>query len=531
MKIFLTGFMAAGKTTLGAQLAKEFGLDFVDLDQCIEKEQNLSIEKLFEERGERHFRKIEEQTLYRLTKQDNMVCALGGGTLENLAASKRLKSVGRVVFIDTPIQTCISRIRTEGSRPLGDQSDDQLKSLYQKRLAGYRNSHVSFVNEGQSVEKSGSRLVRFLDSIKSISHLALGQSCFVDTKQKHTPILFKSGSLHTMGENLRTYFPKRKKLQIISDSNVSALFGKDLYAQFKRHGFEVKQAKFPAGETSKSLSEFEKLIGQIQSQGVERDTLVVNFGGGVTSDLGGFVAATLLRGLEHVHIPTTLLAMVDASIGGKVGINTEFGKNLLGAFWHPALILADPNVLGTLPMREVKCGLGEMLKTVLLLGEGEFSSFVELAKQKDVSKILESDLIFECIKFKAQVVTKDENEQGLRKILNLGHTLGHAIEKEQGYKGMSHGEAVALGCLAACRVSKSLGFADESLEQRVREALQFLGMEVDLRPWLNEKTLGHVIYDKKLKDGKIDFVAIGKPGEVKIIRLSPQELQRILCNG
>ena len=318
---------------------------------------------------------------------------------------------------------------------------------------------------------------------------------------------------------------------MICDENVNGLLGKELVSQLKANAFDVEKSSFPAGESSKCLSQYQSLTKKLLTKGVDRGTLVINCGGGVTGDLGGFVSATLLRGIEHVHIPTTLLAMIDSSIGGKVGINNDLGKNLLGAFWNPCLILADPNLLKTLPEREIKCGLGEMLKTMLLLGEAQFSKFLKNAKENDVLELIESKLIFECMEFKAKVVTKDPKESGLRKILNLGHTVGHAIEKSQGYKGMSHGEAVGLGCLAACKVSNRLGLADKVLGERVREALMCMGMEADVSPWLNQKTLGHVIYDKKIKDGKIDFVAIVNPGEIEMIKISVKEMQRILCDG
>jgi len=260
----------------------------------------------------------------------------------------------------------------------------------------------------------------------------------------------------------------------------------------------------------------------------------VALGGGVVGDLAGFVAASLFRGIALVQVPTTLLAMTDSSIGGKTGVNSALGKNLIGAFWQPKLVWADPLTLSTLPKRERVAAFGELVKYALLddaiwplvvrcaqhIGDESGQGFV-------VEDVL-SELIRACAALKAAIVSADERESGLRATLNLGHTVAHAIESAAGYGSVLHGEAVALGLLATCRVSHALGYCSDELESQVSKILATAGLDVELEPWLRNEVLNRIGVDKKRTGSRVRFVVVSKPGDIRLHEIELAELISLL---
>jgi 3-dehydroquinate synthase len=290
----------------------------------------------------------------------------------------------------------------------------------------------------------------------------------------------------------------------------------------------------PAGEASKSFAVYQELCERLLGLGVDRATTIVALGGGVVGDLAGFVAATLLRGLPIVHVPTTLVAMTDSAIGGKTAIDSAAGKNLIGAFWQPRAVLAPLETLTTLPVRERRAGFGELWKYALLDGEDLWKAVeacAPWAASEDLSAPLPDELpevIRRAAAYKAQVVVRDEREtRGLRLLLNLGHTLGHAFETAAG-GALLHGEAVALGLVAASRVSHSIAGCPAEIEERVVEALTRSGLSADFEPHLQEKAWDALSLDKKRVGSKVRFVAIKGLGRCGPVELELQELVRIL---
>jgi 3-dehydroquinate synthase len=266
----------------------------------------------------------------------------------------------------------------------------------------------------------------------------------------------------------------RGRIAVVSDRTVSGLFSRTLLGALRTAGLESSLFTVPDGEASKSLAQAEKLYAELIRYGLSRDGLVVALGGGVVGDLAGFVAATLLRGVPFVQIPTTLLAQVDSSVGGKVGVNHALGKNLIGCFHQPAMVIIDPLTLDTLPMRERWSGAAEMVKSALIR-DAEFFDVLErdlenLMILEDAGRL--SDALAACCRIKADVVTRDERESGLRRILNFGHTVGHAIEAAAGYGAMRHGEAVAYGMAWALDVSAAFGLLGESVCRRADAVLR-----------------------------------------------------------
>jgi 3-dehydroquinate synthase len=325
------------------------------------------------------------------------------------------------------------------------------------------------------------------------------------------PALVASNLLERIGECVRKYLP-RKTCAIISDSNVAPLFGDRVLRSLTSAGFQPTLITIPAGETSKTLAQADALCDQMIAAGLDRQSFVIGLGGGVIGDISGFVAAIFLRGIPHVQIPTTVLAMVDSSIGGKTGVNTRDGKNLIGAFHHPALVIDDVDVLKTLPRREFNQGFAEIIKHAIIADAEMFTTVNDV----DLENL--APLIRRNIEIKSKIVAKDEHDRtGERALLNFGHTVGHAVECAGDYKKFLHGEAISLGLIAACDVSmKKAG-----LPRDQRDAIVDLLQQFDLPTHLpsdfpREKIFKALPHDKKFERGKIRFVVTSGIGSAHL---------------
>jgi 3-dehydroquinate synthase len=304
---------------------------------------------------------------------------------------------------------------------------------------------------------------------------------------------------------------------IVTDANVGKRFAKPAYESLVKAGFEPVLITVPAGEKSKRISVVEKCYDQLAAHRLERKSFIIALGGGVVGDLAGFVAATYLRGIDFVQVPTTLLAQVDSSVGGKTGVNLKAGKNLVGAFYQPRLVLCDLDTLKTLPEREFISGLAEVVKYGIIFDAKLFERL-----ETDLPKILRRDgktlsqIIARCCEIKAEIVGQDETESDLRTILNFGHTIGHAIENSSGYGKFLHGEAIAIGQVAAVKLShKILGLPSSDVE-RIKNLFQRAGLpaQIKLNSAQRKKLFAAMKLDKKVSGGEIKFVLAGKIGRV-----------------
>jgi 3-dehydroquinate synthase len=346
-----------------------------------------------------------------------------------------------------------------------------------------------------------------LDSVPSLS-IALVE---VRGTAHRYPALIGSGLLEQLGECTRKYLP-RTTCAIISDSNVAPLFGDRVSRSLTSAGFQPTLITIPAGEKSKTLEQAGMICDQMIAAGLDRQSFVIGLGGGVVGDISGFVAAIFHRGIAHVQIPTTLLAMVDSSTGGKTAVNTRDGKNLIGAFHHPALVIDDIDVLKMLPRREFNQGFAEIIKHAIIAD----SEMFDLLKDVDLENL--ASLIRRNIEIKSKIVAKDERDRtGERALLNFGHTVGHAIERAGDYKKFLHGEAISLGLVAACDVSmKKAG-----LPRDQRDAILDLLRRFDLPTQLpanfpRAKIFKTLPYDKKFENGKIRFVVTSGIGSAHL---------------
>ena len=318
-----------------------------------------------------------------------------------------------------------------------------------------------------------------------------------------------------------------KRCAVISDKNVARLYGKNVLESLAAAGFEPSLVTVAPGETAKSLTTVQACYDRLAAARLERKSFVVALGGGVVGDLAGFVAATYLRGIPFVQVPTTLLAQVDSSVGGKVGVNLKAGKNLVGAFYQPRFVLCDLAALDTLPAREFRAGLAEVIKYGIIYDARLFARL-----ERDLQKLLDRDesalayVISRCCQIKADVVGKDETEGGLRAILNFGHTIGHALEAISGYGRYLHGEAISIGQVAAAHISRSVLGLPAAQVERIRNLFARAGLPTSVR--LSPKDRGWLFaamqLDKKVSQGEVKFVLASRIGQVEFSQKVAPEL-------
>ena len=468
--ILLSGLPATGKSTVGRLAAAKAEVPFVDLDSAIEAEAGMCVPEIFATRGEPLFREIEAKVLRALLHDGVVrVVALGGGALVPRALRHEALDVATIVTLDAPIPTLLERARPLESRPLLAAGDAHatLVRLRELRAEAYAETHATLPTDD-----------RDLDGLADAA-LATGQRApgLMPLGRRSYAIDVVDDAPERLTDVLAALAPS--KLVFVSDSNVERARGAALRPVRRSLAIPAVDVVLPPGEENKNLAAVSTLWDAALGSGIDRDAVVVAFGGGVVGDLAGFVAATLLRGLRCVQVPTTLLAMVDSSVGGKTGFDSHAGKNLIGAFHQPAAVVADVAHLTTLPPRHRAAGLAEVVKIALCTDASLFVACEEhaAALASGDSAILRS-IVRRAIAAKARVVRDDEFEQGRRALLNAGHTAGHGLEAAGGYTRWLHGEAVAAGLVFELRWLAERGLASAELASRTEALLVALGLPV-----------------------------------------------------
>jgi len=339
------------------------------------------------------------------------------------------------------------------------------------------------------------------------------------------PIEIGMGTLGGVGEAVKARTGAARAL-LVSVPPVDRTYGGAVSRSLRAAGLKVHRFGVPDGERSKRLRQAERLIAEMLDAGADRgSSVVVALGGGVVGDLAGFVAATLFRGIPIVQVPTSLLAMVDSSVGGKTGVNVPQGKNLVGVFHQPSLVWVDAGTLATLPLRQLRAGMAEVVKHAAIWDERLFR---RLERDVDALLALETDVVLPILerncRIKAQVVSRDEREAGLRMLLNFGHTLGHAVEALRRYRGVLHGEAVSIGMAYAAAHSERLGIAAAGTRERLEALLVRIGLPTALPRFERRAYLRAISVDKKKRDAHIRFVALRRIGQAETVPLRPREL-------
>ncbi|ONI43589.1 3-dehydroquinate synthase [Candidatus Epulonipiscium fishelsonii] len=326
------------------------------------------------------------------------------------------------------------------------------------------------------------------------------------------PIYIGKGILENIGELIGEHLDNNKKLYIITDTSVSNYYLDKVINILKSSQYEVGFSVVPAGEKSKDISILPGIYQDLVNFNITRSDAIVALGGGVVGDLAGFVASTFLRGVKFVQIPTSLLAQVDSSVGGKVAVDLKEGKNLVGSFYHPKLVIIDPNVLKTLEPKFISDGLGEVIKYAFIK---DYNLYKLLLEFKDMNELLDniSDIIFTCCNIKRIVVENDERDTGERMILNFGHTLGHAIETVCGYETYTHGQGVAIGMYQITKLSENKGLTDKGVSNKILELLKKYDLPYDMPNVPMADILNVMTIDKKNLNSKLNLILLKKIGE------------------
>lgn len=508
--LFLYGPPATGKSTCAHNLSAAIGKPAMDLDTLIERRIGMTIPEYVQTAGPEAFRDAETATLKALceSRPDGIV-ALGGGALLRPQNRAMAEACGPVVCIRTPVEALVRRVeRKKGSRPWS-KDGDQLRKLLKEREAHYGSFTLQLNLEAEMTPQEVWPKV-----------LALFGRYIVGGMGEPYNVLIAPHAVRALPNVLAKLTPKPIHLLLVGDSNTMPLCGPAVKAALGR---DVPTFTIPAGEEHKTLATVASIWQAMCEAGLERGDLAIALGGGVTGDLTGFAASAWMRGIRWLNLPTTLLSMVDAGIGGKTGADLPAGKNLIGAFHPPCAVLADTAFLATLPDRETRCGLAETYKHAVIADPGLADMLRRFAECRGDLDYLTA-LVNRSAAVKIRTIQEDPFEKtGKRAALNLGHTLGHAIEAASGF-ALAHGEAVAIGTVAAARLSERLGLTREPIADNIVHDLEALGLPTEIPAGLDEAAiLFSLSHDKKKADGRVRFALPRRIGEVQTGCIVPED--------
>ncbi|HTJ02567.1 MAG TPA: 3-dehydroquinate synthase, partial [Methylovirgula sp.] len=519
--IVLVGLMGSGKTAIGRRLAHRLGLEFVDSDVEIERAAGMTIPEIFARYGEPYFRDGERRVMARLLAEGPKVIATGGGAFMNEETRTRITAAGISVWLKGDHDVLWRRVRKRTHRPLLQNSNPEatLKMLMEQRYPIYAKADITVMShEGPHetvVEETVSGLERHLGAGQDNVGIAtpeLFERVTVDLGARSYEIWIGDGVMAQIAAHMARLAPGAAAA-IVTDSNVAQIYLAPLEAALAAAGIRSAHVVVPAGEESKSFASYERVCNAVIAGKFERGDMVIALGGGVVGDLAGFVAASVRRGMRFIQIPTSLLAQVDSSVGGKTGINSPHGKNLVGAFHQPSLVLADTGCLASLPVREFRAGYAEVVKYGLIRDEAFFEWLDANWRDVFAGGAARIHAIAKSCMAKADVVAGDEFESGDRALLNFGHTFGHAFERLVHYDGtrLVHGEGVAIGMACAARFSVRLGLCVPDQAARVEAHLKAAGLPVhiaDIAGWQSDAAaiLDAMYQDKKVQRGALTFI-------------------------
>jgi shikimate kinase/3-dehydroquinate synthase len=527
--LVLTGFSGTGKSLVAKEVARRLGWGFLDTDDEIVKQAGKSIAQIFRQEGEARFRELEHERIRRACQQRQTVIATGGGAIVDQRNYELLAETGLVVCLEAKPETIYERLFSEAARSPGaevrpllatDRPLERIRQLKASRQPYYAKADWTVHTDSLNIDEVAEEVIRAWrlpggagdrTSVVIARHGMPKQSqkypgprsarcarndtgksarrdgdrdvaCVVQTAAQSYPVFVGYGLLDRLGEKTKEA-GLSGTASMISDENVFSAYGGRVERVLRDAGFGVNSFVVPPGEETKNMDSAIKIYDFLVEHRAERDDIIVALGGGMVGDLAGFVAATFLRGVPWLQVPTSLVAMVDASIGGKVGVNHPEGKNLIGAFYQPDLVVADPQTLETLPRRELTSGWAEVIKHGLIMDK-KFFGFLE-TNVKGLTE-LEPELLTRAIAcsaaIKGQIVSQDEKErEGKRTILNYGHTIAHGLEAATRYRRFLHGEAVAIGMVAAARLSQRLGLLPSTAVERQQTLLQKFGLPTSLQ--------------------------------------------------
>ena len=552
--LVLVGMMGAGKTSIGRRLAATLNLGFIDADVEIESAAGMTISEIFANHGEPYFRDGERRVIARILSEGPAVVATGGGAFMNVATRQRIAEKGISIWLKADVDVLLQRVRKRSNRPLLQAQDPEqtLRQLTQERYPVYALADYCVVSRDGPHHAMIDQILETLDSglnrstaseqssvqqSKPLSSESVGHTVNPDVPELITvpvelaarryEIRIGSDLITKFGAELNRIAPGAA-CTIVTDRNVAKHWLPQLDTALATAGIRRSHVIVEPGEVSKSWKTFTRVCDEIISTRLERNDLIIALGGGVVGDLAGFAAATIRRGMRFIQIPTTLLAQVDSSVGGKTAINSEHGKNLVGAFHQPSFVLIDTRTLATLPAREFRAGYAELAKYGLINDAPFFFWLEHHWKEVFAHEAALTQAIATSCRAKAAIVALDETEQGERALLNFGHTFGHALETITHFNGdrLIHGEGVAIGMACAFRFSAKLGHCSNDDAVRVEAHLRSVGLPTrfrDISGWnaSAETILDAMFQDKKVQRGALTFILVHGIGKSFIAKNVP----------
>lgn len=509
--IFLYGPPGSGKSSVGRVLAANLDMEFIDLDAEIVAFTGNTIPQIMAEWGESGFRDIESTALRRVIKGPPRVIALGGGALLRGQNRTRAEANGVVISLTAELETLQARIAQDSNeRPLlADDLPGKLARLMERRSDHYRSYDLRVATDGLTPEDIAWHIQVMVGRFRV---RGMGQPY---------DVIVQPGGFDGLGDLLRQR-GLNGPAAIVSDENVAPLYAERISRLLRRAGIPSALVTIPAGEGHKTIVTVMELWRKFLELGLDRKSTVLALGGGVVGDLAGFAAATFMRGVNWVALPSTLLAMVDASMGGKTGFDLPEGKNLVGAFHPPRLVFANPFMLSTLEDVELRSGLAEVVKHGVIADPALFtlcSGGLEAVKDDMVQVVQRAMAV------KVQIIEADPYEKGIRAALNFGHTVGHAIERVSNYS-IRHGEAVAMGMVAEARLAEKLWICSKGLSNRIAATLSSLGLPTEIPSELpREALMAAMRHDKKRELGVVHFALPEEIGQMQVgVKLETLEM-------
>ncbi len=551
MNLVLIGMMGSGKSTVGRLCAEALGMKFVDTDAVIEEREGAAIPEIFKTKGEEAFRELERSVVKEFAEKTGQVIATGGGTVLDSESATALARTGFIVWLQASPEAILRRTGDASNRPLLASAKYPLKKIsalivqreeHYKRVASVfistemdsRFEITMSIEENLSPDKPVAEIVellaeRFLKEEKrriEINEKMRTVDVALEERSYRIHISPKLIDSNGCGKLILNAAPCTSACIITHPALMR--YVQHLARDLQRLGVRVSIGTIPPGEHIKNLRMVNFVYGCFAEAKLDRKSLVIAVGGGVLGDIVGFAAATYLRGIQYAQVPTTLLSQVDSSVGGKTGVDMPEGKNLVGAFHQPKCVLIDPSVLLSLPLRELRSGMAEVIKYGIIYDKAFFEEIGLL-----LPKIMKHDeesliaVIARSCEIKAEVVSQDETEQGLRAILNFGHTIGHALEAVTKYKRFKHGEAISIGMVSAALIGEELGVTPPETTRAICKLLEAAKLPTAFPPEIeNDPILEAALLDKKTEGGKLNFVLASEIGSVSVYKGAPVEIVR-----
>jgi shikimate kinase/3-dehydroquinate synthase len=544
--------MGSGKTTVGRALAKKLNKRFIDSDHAIEARTGASIALIFEVEGEASFREREAEMIRELSSLDGIVLATGGGAVLDAGSRALLAERGTVIYLRASIHSILQRTANDRNRPLLQTADPRrrIEELSRQREPLYNEVADIVIDTGRPnvqflvnniLLQLGMHPNNLFESTTALNAAVAAATMPTDSRSFQLP--HASGRALTLSVDLgeRSYpitignallddadlFARHvssERAMIVTNTVVAPLYLSRLTQALVAGGKHVEVVILPDGEDEKTIDNIMKIFDGLLSAKCDRKTTLIALGGGVIGDMTGFAAATYMRGVPLIQVPTTLLSQVDSSVGGKTGFNHPLGKNMIGAFYQPQTVIADTSTLNTLPERELSAGLAEVIKHGAII-DIEFFGWIEanIVALRSRDPVALTHAIRRSCEIKADIVRQDERESGIRAVLNFGHTFAHAIETGVGYGTWLHGEAVGCGMVMAACLSERLGYLAADSTRRIRELVRAAGLPIAAPDLGHARWVDLMQVDKKNEGGKIKFILL-RPLGTAIISVVPEDV-------